>query len=229
MLTLWKLALKGVSEASDSAYSLLSSRLVRVYVGSATRSDALHMHPFDFLNQSHYEKAILPENIIPAAHLNNPVSTSFGHDVQPATTGPVLNVSLSCLEAARQEVLAEATQLVGNRNASRLRAVVTAEDIQMELAETNRIAVKIMCATVVGMAGLIVFTVWASTKCPSNDNCKSWRRRDNVNKIEQCKHLDVSACRNPSPTRTLSKPVTSGEHGKRDVMRMSYRRRLERE
>ncbi|KAJ3913810.1 hypothetical protein F5877DRAFT_71250 [Lentinula edodes] len=118
---------------------------------------------------------------------------SNDHDVQPATTGPVPNVSLSCLEAARQEVLAEATQLVGNRNASRLRAVVTAEDIQMELAETNRIAVKIMCATVVGMAGFVVFTVWASTKCPSDDNCKSWRRRDNVNKIEQCKHLDSSA------------------------------------
>ncbi|KAJ3898394.1 hypothetical protein F5879DRAFT_994847 [Lentinula edodes] len=171
MLTLWKLALK-VSEASDSAYRFSAA---------------------DWFESIHYEKAILPENIIPAAHLNNPVSTSFSHDVQPATTGPVPNVSLSCLEAARQEVLAEATQLVGNRNASRLRAVVTAEDIQMELAETNRIAVKIMCATVVGMAGFVVFTVWASTKCPSDDNCKSWRRRDNVNKIEQCKHLDSSA------------------------------------
>ncbi|KAJ3859453.1 hypothetical protein EV359DRAFT_86380 [Lentinula novae-zelandiae] len=178
-----------------------------------------------------YEEAIQSNDNIPAAHLHNPASTSFDeHEVQPATAVP--NASPRCLEAARQQAYAEAIQVVENRDRSELRVVITSGDVPMD-PRTKRKAVVVWCAVVAGISGMFVFALWASGECHPTQtapHCTAWHRRDNLDStsnIEQCKPLDVGSCRNSSPTGTLSKPVTSGEHGKREVMRNSYRCRLE--
>ncbi|KAJ3898391.1 hypothetical protein F5879DRAFT_1005878 [Lentinula edodes] len=178
-----------------------------------------------------YEEAIQSNNNIPAAHLHNPALTSFDeHEVQPAAAMP--NVSPRCLEAARQQAYAEAIQVVGNRDTSQLHVVITSGDAPMD-PRTRRKAVVVWCAVIAGIAGIAVYAIWASAECHPTEtapHCTAWRRRDKIDStpnINQCKPLDVDACRNPSPTGSLSKPSTLRGHGKRDFTRMSYHRRLE--
>ncbi|GAW10509.1 hypothetical protein LENED_012785 [Lentinula edodes] len=165
-------------------------------------------HPANVYIPSEVVEATEANAIVPAAHYASTPNDDSNGNAQKS-------VSLRCLEEARQEVLAHTT-LQQMPHGAKVQVFVESLVFAKNKLQNYVKGTMSKCAVAGAVAGLIILI----------------RQNDLKNdlEIEQCEHLQIDACSNPSTTDKHLSPVTSkapGGHVKRDSARMSYRRRLE--